>query len=240
MNKYKISKDIDVANSTSVMGKGKDLLNPKVMAAMAIAGAAPAMVGAAPVIGGAIAAKMIDNGVTVIKTLEELNEYSCVDETWDKNCIYVEHPRIPKRLIEARLYKDYILKEMMSEIFDFITDRVAVKKIVLGLENKGKMSAKASVPINNIVADASLSGSLNSSYISTAENVPCTHNNNREYPWLKYYPDIVAAVKKNAGKLEIKQTVKMDLEVGLGVQGMVKGAFNMDQEYSFYVYYEKV
>lgn len=233
MNKYRISKEVDIEESSCKVGEKPNSVNALAKSLFAV----PLI--AAPVVSAIALTQMMDKDIKEIKTVEELSEYSCVEDSWKKDCIYVEHPRIPKLLIEASVYKDFILKNMMAEIFDYITDRIAVKKIVLGLENKGKMKVGASVPINSLVADAKITGSLNSSYVSTMENVSCTNDDNKEYPWLKYYPDIVAAVKKNAGKMEIKQSIKMNLEVGLGLSGAIKGAFSAEQEYSFYVYYEK-
>lgn len=233
MNKYRISKSVDAECSTSIMTANVNQNNIMKFGMLVFP-----VVGV-PVAGALLLNELANKDVTEISTLDELNEYSCVGDAWNKNCIYVEHPAIPKRLIEARLYRDYILKEIMAEIFDYITDNMAVKKVVLGLESKGKFKAGANVPINELVVDATIAGSLNSNYIYTAEAIDCTNDTNKEYPWLKYYPDVVSAVQKKAGKLEIKQCVKLDLDVNLGIQGVMQGAFKSEKEYNFYVYYER-
>lgn len=233
MNKYKIAKNVDVNNSGSAMGV--QVLSKKLVEAGKMV---PFVRG--PIVAVATIKKYTIGDIKEISTLEELDTFSCVECEWDRNCVYVEHPIIHRRLIASRMYKDYLLKELMSEIFDYITDNIAVKRIVLGLESKGKIEAEATVPISDIVVDAKLKGSLNSNYLCSMEDVDCTNGSSeKEYPWMKYYPDIVSAVQKNTGKLEIKQCVKMDLDVGLGIQDVVKGAFKADKEYNFYVYYEK-
>lgn len=233
MKKYIIANDVDVKNSNSVMELIPNAEGVNVFGALAI-----------PIFGGAIAGAMIlkemlDNDCEEISTLSELDKYSCVGTEWKKNCVYVEHPKVSKRLIEASLYKDYILKELMSEIFSYITDSISVKRIVLGLETKNMLKGTASVPIDQLVAEASVKGSLNSNYICKLENIECSNIEGREYYWIKYYPDIVAAVQKKAGKLEIEQSIKMDLEVGGGVKDIMKGAFKSEKEYNFYIYYER-
>lgn len=234
MNKYKLSKKIDVNKSTSVMG-----LNESQSKKLKTAAKATMWITMWPVVGAIAIKNKLPKEVKEITTLEELDTFTCVDTKWNTDCIYVEHPRIPKRLIEDRFYKDYILKELMSEIFDFITDHIPIKKIVLGLETKKKLDFKNSIPINSLVSNATLGGSLNSHYICTMEDVECSNEIDKEYPWLVYYPDIVSAVKKGVGKLEIKQSIKMNLNVNAGIKSVGNLAFNQEKDYSFYVYYEK-
>lgn len=234
MNKYKIAKNIDVEKSKSIMGLSETQSKTLKTAALATM-----WVTMWPVMGAITIKNKIPKDVKEITSLDELDTFSCVDSKWNRDCIYIEHPRIPKRLIEAKFYKDYILKELLTEIFDYITDNISVKKIVLGLETKRKLEFGASIPINSLVSDAALSGSLNSNYLCTMEDIECTYECNREYPWLVYYPDIVSAVKKGAGKLEIKQSIKMDLNVNMGIPSVGNLAFKPEKEYNFYVYYIK-
>lgn len=233
MNKYRISRDIDTEKSHSVMGAGIRPDGDILMKAFCIPLVAP------PIAGLMAAAKYADKDVHEITTLAELNEYSCADESWNKGCIYVEHPQFPKRLIEARLYKERILREIAAEIYDYITDRVSVKTIVIGVENKNSIGLGASIPIKKLVADATIKGNLDGKYCIKVDDVKCTNNTEREYAWIKYYPDIVAAANKNSGRLEVNQVIKMNLDVGLGIGEAMKGALNVEHEYSFYVYYER-
>lgn len=233
MNKYRISKDVDIDKSESVMGIQTLPTNFVKVGLPAIP-----FVGV-PLTGVMVLKELADSDVREIKTIEELDTFSCTSDEWSSRCIYVEHPIISKRLIESRMYKDYILKELMSDIFNYITDRIAVKKITIGLMSIGKFDAGATIPIKDVVVEATTAGCLDSNYQCTMEDVDCTNDDNKEYPWIKYHPDIVAAVQKNAGKLEITQSVKMELDVNLGLKDVVKGAFKNEKEYKFYVYYEK-
>lgn len=223
MNKYRISKNVDTTKSTSPVFE--------IMKRVGI--------NYIPIVGPAITIANMNSDVIEISTLDELNTYSCVGSKWDNNCIYVEHPIFAKRLIDAQIYKDYILKELLSEIFDYITDNIAIKEIVLGVEKKSNFKAKASVPINELVADAQMAGALDQKYIIKMEDIDSKTDSQNEYPWLAYYPDIVSAVKKSAGKLEIVQNIKLDLDVSLGLQNLVGGNFKSEKIYNFYVYYKK-
>lgn len=235
MNKYRISKDLNIANCHSVMEKNINPFEDILKKAIYIP-----VVTAPPVAGLMAVPQSIEKEVHEITTIEELDEYTCMDESWNKDCIYVEHPQYPKKLIEAKLYKEKILREIAAEIYNYITDRISVKTIVVGVENKNSFGIGGdNIPIADIVADASIKGSLSANYCYKVEDVACSNNTDREYVWIKYYPDIVAAANKNSGRLEVKQTIKMNLDVGLGISEALKGALNMEHEYSFYVYYEK-
>lgn len=135
MTKYRIAKDVELEKSHSLMASNAINTN------LTKAGLLTIPFVGAPIAGAMILSELASKDIKTITSLEELDTFSCSESEWNKECIYIEHPIIPKRLIEARVYKDYILKELMAEIFDYITDNIAVKKIVLGLESKSVFEA---------------------------------------------------------------------------------------------------
>lgn len=235
MRKYEICENVKIEEQKRELPKSVFMNALKVSAMTSpFASVSSAVVTAMP--------KVMSQDIVRIESDEELSEYvNCLADDWKKNCIYIEHPILKKHLIEARQYKDYIIREMMADIADYITDHIAVKKIVVGLMSKSTLEAKAEIPINTVVSDANISGSLSKDYHFVMSDVPQSIEEEKYHIWIRNYPDLVTAVNKMAGKLEIVQKIDVELDAGLGLKSVITGKLGMKatSSFEFYINYEK-
>ena len=76
-------------------------------------------------------------------------------------------------------YKDYILREMVSDIANYIIDHLSPQKITIGIVSNKGIGAAAPIPVEEIVIDAKLHCNISSSYCIDFENSNCKINSIR-------------------------------------------------------------
>lgn len=201
--------------------------------------------GAIPAVGIAMAAVALarvlkDNSVVKITTLEQLSAYkNCISSEWKNNVIYVEHPHRKNVLVEGSLYKDYILREMVADIANYISDHLDLSKMVIGLITSGKANAKVTVPVQEVNVDATIQCSLDKNYIYSVNDTHAMVPEDPSYVWMGLFPDIVSAVEHRAGKMEIRKKVAMDLDVHSSLGDKIGGNLGAKRDYEFYITYVK-
>lgn len=185
-----------------------------------------------------LAALLKSSSVTKITTLTQLRRYrNCLSGEWKKRTVYIEHPCCQNVLIEAAEYKNQILQEMLSEISDYIMDHMAVKELIVGLISTSRVKGKAGVPMADDAAYANLSCQLEKSYRTHIKNAR-QRTEPREYVWIRRFPNVISAVEHDAGEMEVRQKIRMDLDVGFKF-GAYNGNANAGKDYEFYVKYER-
>lgn len=238
MNKYIITSSVNtkLVKPEDVIWAGAAKAIPAVIGAVPLAGIAAL----APLAAVAVARAMKDNSITKITSLEQLSQYkNCISTEWKPNVIYVEHPHRQNVLIEASLYKDYILREMVSDVANYISDHLDLSKMVIGLIASGRSNAKINVPVQEVNADATLKCNLDKNYIYSVNDTRAIVGEETSYVWMGLFPDIVSAVEHQAGKMEIRKKISMNLDVNAGLGKAIGGSIGAKKDYEFYVTYVK-
>lgn len=182
---------------------------------------------------------MHDKSITKITSLEQLSRFrNCTSSEWKKKTLYVEHPHRNNALIEATLYKDYIIREMVSDIANYISDHLDLSSMVIGLVDTRKANAKVNVSVKKINDKASLECNLDNNYAFTVNDTHAAHPENASYTWIGMFPDVMSAVEHSAGKLEVRKKVSMDLNVNAS-HNKVAGGIGAKRELEFYILFVK-
>ena len=238
MNRYIITSSVNtkLVKAEDVIWAGASQAIPAVIGVAPFAGIAAL----APLAAVAVARDMKDTSITKITSLEQLSQYkNCISPEWKPNVIYVEHPHRQNVLIEASLYKDYILREMVSDVANYISDHLDLSKMVIGLITSGRANAKVNVPVQEVNADATLKCNLDKNYIYSVNDTRAIVVDDANYVWMGLFPDIVSAVEHQAGKMEIRKKISMNLDVNAGLGKGIGGAIGAKKDYEFYVTYVK-
>ena len=187
----------------------------------------------------AAALAMRDKSITKITTVKQLERYhNCISDEWKTKVVYVEHPHRKGVLIEATLYKDYILREMVADISNYIMDHLDLSKLVIGLIVSDKGNAKVKVPVEQVNAEATIKCNLNKNYLFSVCDTHAIPSDEEKYVWISQFPDIIAAVKHGSGKMEVRKKVTLDLDVGAGL-GKAKLGAGAKKNFEFYITYTK-
>lgn len=236
MNKYFITNEVNTK-----LIKGDDILwaGAGVVARMApLVGAIPLVAILSTAVSLALAAK--DNSITKITSVDQLRQFkNCITNEWKTKTIYIEHPHRKNVLIEAALYKDYILREMVADIANYITDHLDLSKLVIGLVSSSRANAKVNIPVQELNADATMKCNLDKNYIFSISDSHANPPENSSYVWISMFPDIISAVEHGSGKMEVRKTVTMDLDIHAGLGKAVGGVVGVKDKYEFYVTYVK-
>lgn len=174
-----------------------------------------------------------------IETTEQLEQYTlCGSNEWKKNIIYIEHPRAPKTLIESNLYKDYILREMVSDVSNYIMDRIELESLVIGIVDDKKLDGDASVSAGEIDANAKYECELYKGYMFAIKGTKPVEEKGT-YNWISLFPDVVVAVEHGADSLENIKEVKIDCESTLGIGKKLSAKLGFEKSYKFYINYSR-
>ena len=180
-----------------------------------------------------------DKAITKITTVEQLRLYkNCVSDEWKTKVVYIEHPHRNGVLIESSLYKDYILREMVSDISNYIMNHLDLSKMVIGQVVSGKGYAKVKVPVNQLNAEATIECSLNKNYVFSVSDTHVIPSDEEKYVWINQFPDIISAVKHCSRTMEMCKSVALALDVGLGYGPATVNA-GAKKNYDFYISYTK-
>lgn len=125
---------------------------------------------------------------------------------WRINHFYIEHPRRNQILIPIFDYNDFIKREIVADIANYIMDHFSVKKLVIGIVSKGKAGADAAIPVKNINVDAAISCNLEKDFYVKFENSQ-KPDIGHEYYWIDCFPEIKAAVEHKSKAFE---TIKIN------------------------------
>ncbi len=233
MKKYIITDAVD----TSLI-KPENVLWPGAAVAAVAFGFVP-VVGFVPWTTTAVARAMRDRSVTKITTVDELCKYhNCISNEWKTKVLYVEHPHRKGVLIEAALYKDYILREMVADVSNYIMDHLDLSKLVVGLIVSDNGNAKVKVPVEQVNAEAAIKCSLNKNYLFSVCDTHAVPTDGAKYIWISQFPDIIAAVRHGSGKMEVRKKIALDLDVGVGA-GKASANADRKKEHEFYISYSK-
>lgn len=187
----------------------------------------------------AVGKMMKDATITKITSPEQLRQYkNCISRNWKTNVLYVEHPYMENVLIEAALYKNYILRDMVADIANYIMDHLELSKIVIGLVSAKHGESKFTVPVSNVNAEAHIKCNLSTKYMFSMKNTHINPNSKYEYTWINQFPDVIAAVEHKAGSYEVCDAVQMNLEAGINAGVLFSGAAKGEKDYEFYIAYD--
>jgi len=155
---------------------------------------------------------VFDKTVDKIESTEELSRFkNCIKEQWKTGVMYVEHPYIPNALIEASLYKDFIIREMVADVANYITDNMAVSRLTIGLVSKIGGKADAKISVKKINADATIDCNLAKDYMFSIENAKKGISEGKTYLWIEKFPDVISAIEHASERMEIVKKVAFNL-----------------------------
>lgn len=179
------------------------------------------------------------NDVAVINTSQILKSFTNYKgESWIHDIVYVEHPRMPKVLIPESEFKNLLLREVISDISNYILDNLSVAELTFGVVSSSGGGIGASFPVNQVNANAKINCQIAKSYYHHVTDTVRT-NHKRNYIWIDVFPEIKSAVEHGAGSMEniIKSSFNFSAE--LGIADMIKGSLGMNKNMEFYISYMK-
>ena len=238
MKKYMIAEEINTNGMApkEVLWEGTQSLAP-------ISKLAPNVGGAAGILNAGIqflAKKFNKEIITYINSAEQLSLYkNAISDSWRTNIVYVEHPYADKVLVEASQFKDYVLRDMVADLTDYIASQFDVKRLVVGRVVGKHVSAEATVKTIDLNPEAKILRTLDCSYNCVLYNAKATPSCRPNHTWVNLFPDVISAVSHQAESYENQININMDLNVDFGLPEKLKGAFGAKSGYSFYITYER-
>lgn len=172
-----------------------------------------------------------------LKSQNVINLSSPDKHVWDLHAIYVAHPRRANAFLRVEDYKDYILREMVSDIANYIIDHLSPQKITIGIVSNKGIGAAAPIPVEDIVIDAKLHCNISSSYCIDFEN-STARSTASEYVWIDKFPDVKSAVEHQAEKMEIIKETSVNLNAEAAASGL-SAMLKINSKVKFYIYYKK-
>ncbi len=163
-----------------------------------------------------------------ISSRSELQKYQCATKSpWRHGVIYIEHPRCRQMLIPKKDYNNYILRDIIADIQNYITDHFAVSELVIGFVSSSKFSLSGDavlgsgikVPVKSVNSNATFDCELSQTYMcrlldTNRKKTKESHS----YLWIDQFPDIISAVKHGTNKYEsIQETSLFLVANGLGL-----------------------
>lgn len=169
--------------------------------------------------------------------LIESNFKNLSGKEWNSKKEYVSHPINKNSFIERDCYKDFILREIMNDVVNYILDNFGVSFLTVGLVTNANTSSNfdlgLSIPIVKINANAKINVSISQKYSFTGtgyEKSFTKHN----YTWVDKFPEVITAVEHNAKSFERVESVENSLFTGFGLSShsVVSPLFDCDASYS--------
>ena len=186
---------------------------------------------------------VLDGKTYSITEIKEKKFKNLSGERWLPNCKYVSHPMNPKNYIEESCFKDFILREMLNDVANYILDNFGVSILAIGIvvnkDYHGELGM--AIPVCNINTEAKLNVSVSQDYTVRGTGYEKSRVKH-EYTWIKKFPEIRTAVEHNAKTFERIETVNSNLIAGLGFNSSVFGAkaeYNQSKKLSIYISYTK-
>ena len=153
---------------------------------------------------------------------------------WKLKALYVEHPRRKQVLIPFKEYNDYIKREMVADIADFIMDHVPAKEVVIGIVSSRNVGADAVVAVCDVNANANLSCKIERKYIVRYEGA-ASSNPKYEYTWIDQFPDVKSAVEHQVKHFEVINEAAVELNAEFSVPEKVRSAFKKEKKLQLYI-----
>ena len=100
-----------------------------------------------------------------ITLLQASNFINASNSDWKLNAIYVEHPRRSNMLIPVKEYKDYILREMVADIANYIQDNIMISRLTIGIVSSFNNGLGATIPVHEINANAKIDCKVARDYV---------------------------------------------------------------------------
>lgn len=141
-----------------------------------------------------------------------------------------------RTLIPSADYKNTILREIISDISNYILDNIAVKSMTFALVENKKGGLDATIPVKSINVDAKFDCNLSKSYFFHIEDTE-KRNTSNDYLWIKAFPAICAAIDHNAKTMENIVTSSVDLSFNIGIGDKIKGKVGANLNSKFYINY---
>lgn len=177
-----------------------------------------------------------------VETVEfaSMNQYkNCLNEAWQTDVLYWEHPQKLNYLIPKKQYKNYLIREMMSEIMEFVSENMALEKFVVTLIKGKNVKGNISAKIEDVNIGTKFSGYIDTEYIYMLENVPKARKVKGVPVWLNAFPNVVSAVKRGVGSMETTEKVDAGATFGLSASDIAEASFGADKSMTFYIYFKK-
>lgn len=185
----------------------------------------------------------LDESRYSISEIEKMKFRNLSGERWIPNCKYVSHPMKPNEYIEEPCFKDFILREMLNDVVNYILDNFGVSTLVVGIvvnkDYHGELGV--AIPVCNINAEAKLNVSISQDYTVRGTGYEKSRVKH-EYTWIKKFPEIRTAVEHNAKTFERIENVDSSLSASLGFNSLAFGTnaeYNQNKKLSIYISYAK-
>lgn len=173
-----------------------------------------------------------------ITLLQASNFINASNSDWKLNAIYVEHPRRSNMLIPIKEYKDYILREMVADIANYIQDNIIISRLTIGIVSSFNSSLGATIPVHEINANAKIDCKVARDYVVNYIG-SSKMNKNSDYVWIDKFPDVKSAVMHNVNEFEVIKETSIDLNINASISDTISGAISAEKKMKFYISYSQ-
>ena len=173
-----------------------------------------------------------------ITLLQASNFINASNSDWKLNAIYVEHPRRSNMLIPVKEYKDYILREMVADIANYIQDNIMISRLTIGIVSSFNNGLGATIPVHEINANAKIDCKVARDYVVKYIG-SSKMNKNGDYVWIDKFPDVKSAVTHNVNEFEVIKETSIDLNINASISDTISGAISAEKKMKFYISYSQ-
>ena len=191
-------------------------------------------------LGGAFAAKKIVDDINAKEiTISQANDFiNGSNSDWKLGAIYIEHPRKNKVLIPIKEYKDFILREMVADIANYIQDNIKVSRLTIGIVSSFNSGLGSTIPVNNLNVDAKINCKIAKDYVVNYVGSSKTKIRSN-YIWIDKFPDVKVAVSHDVAEFEVIKETSIELNVGANLSDTIKGSISSENKMKFYISYAR-
>ncbi len=170
-------------------------------------------------------------------TSEQLSDYTNLSGgKWETGCIYAEHPYIENGLVLRKEYNNYIQRDIIADISDYIMDNISVAALTVGIVYSSDMGGNARIPVENVDIGASIKVAFSKGlYVHFENSSPPLEK--KEHVWINRFPDIKSAVEHHAAHFESIQSISLELDTGINIAEAVNGGLFGKKNRKIYVRY---
>ena len=180
--------------------------------------------------------ELLSKEANVLRLSETEDFINATNSDWKINGLYAEHPRRTHILIPVFDYNDYIKREMVADIANYIMDHLAVKKLVIGIVASNEAGAEACISVEKINLGATVSCNLERDYYvkyESAEKSGAEH----EYIWVDRFPDIKTAVDHKSKTFEVINANEVELIAAVNAAGKIGAKAVKSKSVKLYISY---
>lgn len=239
MKCYKISKNVDIDNNmdfeiantstnslnNNLANLGKSIIKNELFSSLPVLAVSM------------IIEKHNNKDVEIIESYEKLKKYSrCIDEEWKYNTLYVEHPKLKNALIPKKEYSSFILRDMIADIANYITNHFELYELTVGIVCSKSINANLTVPVNNIATSTKFDFDLSNNFCYHIEDTKININNNQNY-WIDYFPHIKEAISSGAKRMDIVEETNINSSLEIELKGLGGGKIGGKNGVSFFINY---